>query len=528
VEGTILHWGNKQSGTNRKAVVESIYGDLIPTSQGFLSILEICEKLIKNSPDRTYIDATEGGAKINGTHIMPLDNAIKSFCKKSQTISIAPPDGIRAQPTQGILKELKKQKQEALKRKTLFLNYFKDTSKIDKFLRKGNAGSNGPDTFPQNVNSCVRRIDKINIEFNNDEIISYLQGLVAKAHNEYLNHEIGIMGSRSVSTAIHPFMLGYEQQKFVQRVRKEALDSLLAQLDRQIHIFRDLLKLERALEKNPNSLNHILNLAVFYYDHNYLARAKTFLERLPDDMAPVEFYLGCIDIKLGKVKNGARLLTDAVEKDPLLGPKRDAFIKSMEQECLTASGPRTFRKIVLGRLLAIDPSHEQALELKHEMEQQELNEARQYLMCKAEGLVSNKDPAGAIEILSEALATYPDGNAECLTILARLLIEIGRYDEGLQRLDEAVAIDPQAATLWEELGDALFESGDYASSITAYEHCFVALPDRIGVLRKIGDCYLCNRQPQAAQVAYEAVLEKDGNHPLIRERLHSAIQMGKS
>ena len=95
-------------------------------------------------------------------------------------------------------------------------------------------------------------------------------------------------------------------------------------------------------------------------------------------------------------------------------------------------------------------------------------------------------------------------------------------------MGEAVAIDPQAATLWEELGDALFECRDYASSITAYEHCFVALPDRIELLRKIGDCYLSNGQPQAAAVAYEAVLEKDGNHPLIRERLVKAKrEMGK-
>jgi Tfp pilus assembly protein PilF len=522
VEGTILHWGNKQSGTNRKAVVESIYGDMIPTSPGFLSILEICEKLIRNHPDRTYIDATEGGAKINGTQIMPLDNAIKSYCKKTLTVSIASPPGTCAQPAQGILKELKKQKQEALKRKRLFLNYFKDASKVDKFLKNGNAGSNGPDTFPQNVQSCIRRIDRINIKFNNDEIISYLHGLLVKAHNEYLNHEIGIIDSRSAPTAIHPFIAGYEQQKFVQRVREEALDSLLAQLDRQIHIFTNLLKLERALEKNPDSADHILNLAVFFCDHNYLARAKIFLERLPHDMALVPFFLGCIDIKIGKAEKGMELLTDALEKDPLLGPKRDAFIKSMEQEWLTAGGPKTFRKIMLGRLLTINPSHKKALELKNELEQEDLNQARQYLMCKAKGRVSNKDPEGAIETLSEALAACPAGSAECLSLVARLLIEIGRYDEGLQRLEEAVAIDPQAATLWEELGDTLFESGDYASSITAYEHCFVALPDRIEVLRKIGDCYLSNRQPQAAVVAYEAVLEKDGNHPITRERLVKA------
>ena len=393
-EGTILHWGNKQSGTNRKTVVESIYGDMIPTSPGFLSILEICEKLIRNSLGRTYINATEGGAKIKGTQIMPLDNAIKSYCKKTETIRIASPPGTFTPSTQRILKELKKQKQEALKRKRLFLNYFKDASKVDKFLKNGKAGSNRPDTFPQNIQSCVRRIDRININFNDDKIISYLHGLLVKAHNEYLNHEIGIIDSRSASTAIHPFIAGYEQQKFVQRVREEALDSLLTQLDRQIHIFTDLLRLERALEKNPNSLNHILDLAQFYYEHGYLAMAESLLEQLPHNMPLVPFYSGCIKVKQGKVDKGMELLTNAAEKDPSLSPRIEKFTELMEQEWLTADGPTTFRKIMLGRLLTINPSHKKALELKHEVEQQDLNQARQYLMRKAKRYVLNKNPVG--------------------------------------------------------------------------------------------------------------------------------------
>ncbi|MBF0202672.1 MAG: tetratricopeptide repeat protein, partial [Desulfamplus sp.] len=102
---------------------------------------------------------------------------------------------------------------------------------------------------------------------------------------------------------------------------------------------------------------------------------------------------------------------------------------------------------------------------------------------------------------------------------ARVLIENSRFDEGIERLGQAVAMDPNQAALWEEIGDTLFENKDYSTAAVAYEKCYTALPDKIDVLRKFGDCYRCLNHGEAARAAYEAVLEKDPSNEAARSAL---------
>lgn len=113
----------------------------------------------------------------------------------------------------------------------------------------------------------------------------------------------------------------------------------------------------------------------------------------------------------------------------------------------------------------------------------------------------------AITALQQAVRQKPD-QSQWFMLLARLLLEAGRFDEGILSLQEAVALDARAAVLWEELGDSLL-STDMASAALAYERCYLALPERIDALRKIGDCYFQSNQLGAAIAAYEAVLVKN-------------------
>ena len=45
-------------------------------------------------------------------------------------------------------------------------------------------------------------------------------------------------------------------------------------------------------------------------------------------------------------------------------------------------------------------------------------------------------------------------------------------------------------------------------AIAAYEQCFMALPERLGLLKKIGDCYLALGQMEAAREAYLQLKER--------------------
>ncbi|MDI6703326.1 MAG: DUF115 domain-containing protein [bacterium] len=62
--------------------VDGVCGEKVMTTRLFYNFLEWFEVAIKLSPNKRYIDATEGGARINGTEILTLKQAISTYCQK--------------------------------------------------------------------------------------------------------------------------------------------------------------------------------------------------------------------------------------------------------------------------------------------------------------------------------------------------------------------------------------------------------------------------------------------------------------
>lgn len=62
-------------------MTEDIYGNPILSSSEFTLYKDWIEEQIVNNPDLTVIDATEGGAKIHGSEIITLKEAIDKYCR---------------------------------------------------------------------------------------------------------------------------------------------------------------------------------------------------------------------------------------------------------------------------------------------------------------------------------------------------------------------------------------------------------------------------------------------------------------
>ncbi|MEW6593985.1 MAG: 6-hydroxymethylpterin diphosphokinase MptE-like protein [Thermodesulfobacteriota bacterium] len=146
------------------------------------------------------------------------------------------------------------------------------------------------------------------------------------------------------------------------------------------------------------------------------------------------------------------------------------------------------------------------------------------LVIRARSAAARGDQAVALECLEKAVQR-DSGQAQWLALLARFLLEAGRFDEGLSRLREAVSLDRETAILWEELGDTLVAMQDRAGALTAFEQCYLALPERLDVLCKMGDCYLAAAQPESAMAAYEAFLARRPGEALVVHRLTQARAM---
>ncbi|NLK96804.1 MAG: motility associated factor glycosyltransferase family protein [Epulopiscium sp.] len=77
----------KQDGEDNDLIeVEGIDGNKVLTNSVWHTFLMWMEKFIYHNSHKTYIDATEGGAKIHGTDIMTLRQAIEKYCLKNEFI----------------------------------------------------------------------------------------------------------------------------------------------------------------------------------------------------------------------------------------------------------------------------------------------------------------------------------------------------------------------------------------------------------------------------------------------------------
>ena len=65
---------------NNLLKVEGIKKNYVLTDKSFMTMLSYFNNYFAKRPDRTFIDATEGGAKIKHTKIMKLNNVINDYC----------------------------------------------------------------------------------------------------------------------------------------------------------------------------------------------------------------------------------------------------------------------------------------------------------------------------------------------------------------------------------------------------------------------------------------------------------------
>lgn len=85
-KGNITHAGKREEDSFQNGYtkyVDGVNGEKVKTRADWLMYLEWFERIIKGMSGKVdVIDATEGGAKINGTKIMKLSKVIEKYCNK--------------------------------------------------------------------------------------------------------------------------------------------------------------------------------------------------------------------------------------------------------------------------------------------------------------------------------------------------------------------------------------------------------------------------------------------------------------
>jgi Flp pilus assembly protein TadD len=103
---------------------------------------------------------------------------------------------------------------------------------------------------------------------------------------------------------------------------------------------------------------------------------------------------------------------------------------------------------------------------------------------------------------------------------------LGRSEEALSTLKEAVAADPSAWRAWNALGREYDSRGQWALAGAAYEHGLAASDGAAIVLNNRGYSHLLQRQREAAVSDLVAALAKKPDLAEARTNLRLALAMG--
>ncbi len=537
--------------------VEGIDGSKVPTNRAFYSMIKHFEGIMAANSGH-YINATEGGAHLEGTEVLSLKEVLNLHCSQRHEIS----ESISSQIKDSKLSDTKK----LLSGFRSTLNKVKNLLKIIKradslthavqkeLLKREKTGSKYrsfsalPKPLQRKVNeidNCHKRIDRDN------KIWQLLQ-------------DITMEGLRQSERMMHVISkLEGKPEKYMEWLSKnlERLDSIntvrtnvLATIEEHLSKTLDHHTKERDLFKDIEKDQNLLELARFYFESGHPILARPIFEQLlaaMPDSAEILFYLGCIAAHHTDYEKGDKYFQRAEQLNPENFKKR---IKDFRQQLgdqyfgyanqYRNIDRNTFKKMLLKGLryckdhtrikkelealaaadlkeiktaLESDPSrYEDALirtwhrdleENKNLSSCLSVEQAAEFYRYHGNLLVSENDFAGAVESFSKALAFSPN-NPDLHIFIMDALFSQEEFTHGINHLKKAVELDRAYAQYWENMGDNLQKAGQIDDAVSAYEQCFIALPENVGLLKKMGDCYLAMGQPEAAQEAYKQLRGK--------------------
>jgi Tfp pilus assembly protein PilF len=111
----------------------------------------------------------------------------------------------------------------------------------------------------------------------------------------------------------------------------------------------------------------------------------------------------------------------------------------------------------------------------------------------------------ALELAMEAAVRFT-GDAVPRVLQGAALVELGRYPEGLEHLEDAAACEPNLALVWHEIGYAAFRLGEHARALLALDRAF-ALEPHGATLHLRGQVLRDAGQYLAAEVAFDAAAQ---------------------
>lgn len=535
--------------------VPGTLGGTVVTNRAFFSMKQTFEETIRCNPN-TYINATEGGAHIEGTRVMPLQDVLAEFCRSgTATVStqIAEKLGQTTQPNMTVLiKEFK----TTLKSGQALLKLIDQSENLgDRImgelgkLERRAALFTSFNRLPQGLQKQLAQNDAIHGKIDLAPPWRLLQDVTTEGLRDTERMKVAIERlAHNPGKYLLWVRKSMERLLAINKVRRRVLTDFLDKISKTIENFEAE---QNLLQQDRPVVERSLALAKVYIANGDIRLARAVLETVLaiDQNAPVAAEVRCL---LGKIAllqkdfaSADHLFAEARRLDPAIAPEIDAFRAACAEEYfalsqkMVAIGQQSAARKMLLKGLCYDPGH---MPLR-----QQISAAVDRDIVEAADNLTNAD---LVKFWHENLRTHPHLalvlNAKQVAAIhfgqGQLLFEEQKFpaaldefeqaadlspddsrlhvaifeaafncqdfDHAVAALSRAVALDHSLAGLWEEFGDLLLNLPRPADALAAYEQCFAVQPERILLLKKIGDCYLAMDQLEAAREAYRFYQQK--------------------
>ena len=536
-------------------MVKGVNGGEVPTTRAFLSMKQTFEDIIRSNPTQQYINSTEGGAHLEGTAVMPLQESIDQYCLNTESnvnqLMTSILEKAKRPTLPPLIKELSATKTEIRK----LQGYIEKSNVLAKQILKAlqsNSHKTKPysqiEHIPANLRKKIAKMEKFHKQLDQSKIWTILHEITLDGLRDAVRLEAELSRIEKDPKQYKKWLSGNMTRLLaVNNARSKALDLFLPELLQTLDHLQVEKKLIQANQEKDAVWQKELDLALHYLTSRDIKIARPILENLLQshpDSAEILFALGKISSLQKNQSKAKEYFSQAIKLDPDNIEKVRSFkIESAEEYLQFAARYTQIDKITcrtmllkglalssespgilasIRRTVALDIKnmermielplqddttriinfwHTQLEELAPLVEILSPEQVASFYYLHGRLMDMEESFQKAIESYTKAL-TLTTTNADIHLGLTNAFFNIDDMGKGVEHLAQAVAIEPSHARTWEELGDSLKDTEQYTDALAAYEQCFISQPENIELIKKIGDCYLASGQEEAAREAY--------------------------
>ncbi|MGD9824483.1 MAG: 6-hydroxymethylpterin diphosphokinase MptE-like protein [Desulfobacter sp.] len=523
--------------------VKGVLESKVPTNRQMYGYKNTFETMIKNSGG-LVINATEGGAFIEGTEAMPLSTAIENFCNAPIKLDIQ----FMGKPVD-LLQPVEETYRKLLKIEKLAQKVKKTAKPVQEKLKKlQNVTSFAG--LPRDVQEKVSTFDKYQIKIDKDPIWEMFDELTLENMRQDERQKMKIDSlANTPEKYLEWLSKSVDRVDKINTIRMENLGWFKDRINELISYYKTEKIKTAQIEKNEKNIKNILDLAELYEQSKNYALLKKLLDAYAlqaekgEKNAMIQYFYGVIALYHGDYEAAEKNFDIAVNLDGLISERiaekqreiGDYYFKLAMPNKIPLTGIRPYftEKLLLNGLKSC-PDHTGIRNIFRQFSQEDLEKSRQDLEpvknivekwiarfdaesrlfdyldkgviqtfygLYGKNLIAEKNFEGALAAFKKAWSIDPCDPDICI-VLADLSFTMADFDSGLGYLKEAVDLDKEYAVYWYNIGKNLFDQNDFNGAVIAYENYFKALPENYGVLKEIGDCYQALGQLEAAREAY--------------------------